>query len=165
VYTLSSSKRGLCAFDDKRYLLPDGVHTLAHGHYRARELQQQQQEQLMREEQVSAALATAASAQRIDEDENDFVVLSATQSRERSIRTRTHDEALSLLSGVNLREVMEQTVSNGWRPPTDHRPSAAKRARANLDYEEEDCYIHDGDVEDLSWIDAAVASVSFLDEF
>ena len=34
MYTLEGDKRALCAFDDKRYLLPDGVSTLAHGHYR-----------------------------------------------------------------------------------------------------------------------------------
>ena len=33
MYTLEGDKRALCAFDDKRYLLPDGVSTLAHGHY------------------------------------------------------------------------------------------------------------------------------------
>ena len=26
-------KRGLCSFDDKRYLLEDGIHSLAYGHY------------------------------------------------------------------------------------------------------------------------------------
>lgn len=28
------TKTGLCAYDDKRYVLPDNVHTLAHGHWR-----------------------------------------------------------------------------------------------------------------------------------
>ena len=32
-------KRGLCAYDDKRYLLPDGISTLAHGHHLIRDLQ------------------------------------------------------------------------------------------------------------------------------
>ena len=27
------NKRGLCAYDDKRYLLADGVHSLAYGHH------------------------------------------------------------------------------------------------------------------------------------
>ena len=30
---LQTKKRGLCAFDDKRFLLADGVHTLAFGHH------------------------------------------------------------------------------------------------------------------------------------
>jgi len=33
IYTFATSKRALCAFDDKRYLCPDGIHTLAFGHY------------------------------------------------------------------------------------------------------------------------------------
>ena len=33
VSTIEMSKMCLCAFDDKRYILPDGVHTLAYGHY------------------------------------------------------------------------------------------------------------------------------------
>jgi hypothetical protein len=36
--TYEQSKRALCGFDDKRYLLPDLVDTLAHGHYKIREL-------------------------------------------------------------------------------------------------------------------------------
>ena len=32
LYTFATSKRALCAFDDKRYLCPDGIHTLAFGH-------------------------------------------------------------------------------------------------------------------------------------
>ena len=32
VSTLQMTKTGLCAYDDKRYVLRDNVHTLAHGH-------------------------------------------------------------------------------------------------------------------------------------
>ena len=34
MYTLEGDKRALCAFDDKRFLLPDNISTLAHGHYK-----------------------------------------------------------------------------------------------------------------------------------
>jgi hypothetical protein len=34
IYTYEFEKRGLCAFDDKRYILEDGINTLAFGHYR-----------------------------------------------------------------------------------------------------------------------------------
>jgi hypothetical protein len=37
VATMSVRKTGLCAFDDKRHVLDDNVHTLAHGHWRLRE--------------------------------------------------------------------------------------------------------------------------------
>ena len=33
MYTLKTNKRGLCAFDDKRVILEDGVTTLPYGHY------------------------------------------------------------------------------------------------------------------------------------
>jgi hypothetical protein len=39
VMTFEQQKRAPCAFDDKRYLLDDGVDTLAHGHYRIRDEQ------------------------------------------------------------------------------------------------------------------------------
>lgn len=34
ILTLESCKKSLSSNDDKRYILPDGIHTLAHGHYR-----------------------------------------------------------------------------------------------------------------------------------
>ena len=33
IYAISCEKRGLCSFDDKRFLLDDGIHSLAYGHY------------------------------------------------------------------------------------------------------------------------------------
>ena len=38
LFTSSLLKKGLNSFDDKRFLLGDGVHTLAHGNYRSRAL-------------------------------------------------------------------------------------------------------------------------------
>jgi hypothetical protein len=34
LYSISQTKIGLCSFDDKRYVLSDGIHTLAHGHHK-----------------------------------------------------------------------------------------------------------------------------------
>ena len=36
--TVNITKLGLNAYDDKRYILNDGIHTLAHGHYRITEI-------------------------------------------------------------------------------------------------------------------------------
>ena len=36
LYTYSIQKIGLSAFDDKRFILGDAIHTLAHGHYEAK---------------------------------------------------------------------------------------------------------------------------------
>jgi hypothetical protein len=33
VYTVSTNKRALCSFDDKRFLCSDGITTVAHGHH------------------------------------------------------------------------------------------------------------------------------------
>ena len=38
VSTLQMTKTGLCAYDDKRYVLRDNVHTLAHGHWRTQQM-------------------------------------------------------------------------------------------------------------------------------
>jgi len=36
LYTYQYDKKGLCSFDDKRYILEDGISTLAYGHYRVK---------------------------------------------------------------------------------------------------------------------------------
>ncbi len=38
VYTIEQTKVALNNFDDKRYILDDGYTTLAHGHYKIRNL-------------------------------------------------------------------------------------------------------------------------------
>ena len=37
LFSIELNMQGLCAFEDKRYLLPDGVNTLAHGHHKTLE--------------------------------------------------------------------------------------------------------------------------------
>ena len=39
--TIEINKKCLSAYDDKRYILPDGVHTLAHDHFRIADLNAQ----------------------------------------------------------------------------------------------------------------------------
>ena len=38
LYTVHMRKKSLCAFDDKRYILNDGINTLAYGHYKIQSL-------------------------------------------------------------------------------------------------------------------------------
>ena len=38
LYTIEMNKSGLCAFDDKRWVLDNGIDTLAHGHYKIKNL-------------------------------------------------------------------------------------------------------------------------------
>jgi hypothetical protein len=40
LYTYEFAKRALCAFDDKRFIQPDGITTLAYGHWRLKGSQQ-----------------------------------------------------------------------------------------------------------------------------
>jgi len=37
LYTIEQNKKSLSSFDDKRYILNNGVDTLAHGHYKINE--------------------------------------------------------------------------------------------------------------------------------
>ena len=37
LYTVNQTKVALCAVDTKRYILNDGIHTIAYGHYRIAE--------------------------------------------------------------------------------------------------------------------------------
>lgn len=37
LYSIESTRLGLSAADDKRFLLPDKIHTLAYGHYKIKE--------------------------------------------------------------------------------------------------------------------------------
>ena len=42
--TRKHAKKGLCPFDDKRYVLSDGINTLAHGHFKIKQLRQVQKQ-------------------------------------------------------------------------------------------------------------------------
>ena len=54
IFSTLQEKVALSAFDDKRYILDDGIHTRAYGHYRNK-AQQQQQQQRRRPRGVKAA--------------------------------------------------------------------------------------------------------------
>ena len=111
IYTIESEKRGLCSFDDKRYMLSDGIHTLAHGHYKVRNEQC--------DDTTDLPLASASQPVEDDMDLRSTVVLSDRESRSLAVRALLAREAMDLCEG---RE--ERWVSRGARvePP-------AKRAR------------------------------------
>ena len=52
------NKRGLCSFDDKRYLLEDGIHSLAYGHFAIKANEQISEEN----EEEQCRVITAAEA-------------------------------------------------------------------------------------------------------
>jgi hypothetical protein len=167
VYTLASKKRGLCAFDDKRFLLPDGIHTLAHGHYRARELQRQQQLEAVEEEETSSLTAHIDDHEEEveeEEEEDDVIILSAIQTHASNIRMFTHREALDSLAGVNLREVLDRTVVRTSASVLSC-PPPPKRARHEFESEDEDEDEEDGDICCTSLIDEAAQFVATNSDF
>jgi hypothetical protein len=131
VYTLGSQKRGLCAFDDKRYLRDDGIRTYAHGHWRIRELHGAEDDDV--EAVITSATTSTSRLVSIYEEDGEAsgavpsqaVVLDARQTAERGIRTHTYMDSVRALSGTNLRELLRDVV-------------ARKRSRTNVEVEDEE---------------------------
>jgi hypothetical protein len=79
LYTLQQRKRGLCAYDDKRWLLEDGVNTLAHGHYRIRDKQRRLTEpdvNVQQQQQDNTNHGEEGVVNAVDVDGEPFVVMS-----------------------------------------------------------------------------------------
>jgi hypothetical protein len=127
VYTLDSMKRGLCAFDDKRYLLPDGVHTRAHGHFSIREQQKEQHQEDAEEDESNGSVLQTSQPAVVLDTEDEYVTLTAESSAQRNIRTRTRREALSAVAGVDLRSAIATVTRRRATRLLSSPP--AKRAR------------------------------------
>lgn len=133
IYSLESMKRGLCAFDDKRYLLPDGVHTLSHGHVRIRD---EQQEPTVDDEIITASANSTFDF--VDDYDGDltsdhFVAMDAEQAARRNVRTQNLAEAIDAIGGVDLRQCIARACVRKGIPmitaPCDAREVPRKRAR------------------------------------
>ena len=154
LYTLDSLKRGLCGADNKRFLLPDGVHTVAHGHHRIR-----QQQQANEDEDDTATQGTQAP---VDADEEQpFLALTARQSAAHSIRNHTREEALDAIAGTNLRRVISHISIR--RQALQAQSPPKKRCRVTDD-DNEDCGSSDGDC-DLRTVDDVAQFVTHNDAF
>ena len=129
VYTLESEKRGLCAFDDKRFLLADGVHTYAHGHCRIREQQQKEPE----DEAPDTRSPSPPVLDESGEPTVDFVVLSTAQGEERQIRTSTRGEALRAITGLDLRSALSEARICNPRPATSPMLLSTRKRHAQCD--------------------------------
>jgi hypothetical protein len=96
LFTYKQSKRGLCAYDDKRYLLDDGVNTLAHGHYKIRNKQRQASDGTKHEHKSSQDGVVNIR----DEDGEEFTLMShAAVSRQPMLTYLLHhqeDEDMNL---------------------------------------------------------------------
>jgi hypothetical protein len=170
IYTMASQKRGLCAFDDKRFLLPDGVHTLAHGHVRIREQQQQQQQQqsmsdgdneLVRTDSATAS-RTIVVADENELDSENAVILTAAQSRQLNIRTHTRREALDSLAGTDLRRELTHASARVGTSRVNGKPPTAKRARVVDESDEDDADCAD---DSMRLVDEAAQFVALNGEF
>ena len=118
VFTIEGVKRGLCAFDDKRYMLRDGIHTLAHGHCATRQEQTEEFDESIPE----SALSTPFSAWDVDDENGDvsgFITLSHADSVREGLRPHiSRDEAIAMIGGADLRREIDSL-------------SAIRRAGAN----------------------------------
>ena len=74
LFSQQIKKRGLCAYDDKRYLLADGISTLAFGH-----------------KAIPAAVRAVQEARGTDDDQ---VVLTAAEAHVRQIPVRKQNIAV-----------------------------------------------------------------------
>jgi hypothetical protein len=111
VFTIEGVKRGLCAFDDKRYLLPDGINTLAHGNYAIRNEQTQEFDEPIPE----SALSTSFSPWGGDEENVDvsgYITLSHADSVRQGLQPHvTREEVLAMVGGADLRREITSLAS------------------------------------------------------
>ena len=107
MFTIEGVKRGLCAFDDKRYLLADGINTMAHGHYAIRNEQTEEFEEPIPE----SALTTPFTPFADDEENVDvtgFITLSHADSTRLGLRPHiTREEVLAMVGGTDLRREID----------------------------------------------------------
>ena len=128
VFTIEGMKRGLCAFDDKRYLLADGIHTMAHGHCAIRLEQTRDFDEPIPE----SPLTTSFSPWVEDEgnaDVSGFLTVSHADATHMGMRPHiTQDEVVAMVGGANLRHEIDgmSTVT------TMRETSAVPHRRRNI---------------------------------
>ena len=89
------NKRGLCAYDDKRYLLADGVHSLAYGHHSI----PAKVHAIEPEEPAQSRVLTAAQARRL-----------RIPLAKRKVLPAGHDPRMTLLDARRTRAAIGQVV-------------------------------------------------------
>ena len=133
LYTIQSEKRGLCAFDDKRFLQADGIHTYAHGHYKIRK------EQVVEvSEEGNGSSSNGAVKVLADDDVVDFantIVLTAEQSKSAGMRALLAREVLDLRdeSDASQQTAKRFHALTQMALGLDCSDSCEKRARLDVD--------------------------------
>lgn len=97
VYSFEFEKRGLCAFDDKRYLLSNMIDTLAHGHWR---IAQQRSELTTALSQRLPTTSVQRSAALLLDDEGAAVVIS-DEAQHHLLPEYTCGEVIDSLAGCD----------------------------------------------------------------
>jgi hypothetical protein len=111
VFTIDGMKRGLCAFDDKRYLLPDGIRTLAHGHYSIRQEQTQEFDESIPESALSTPFVPWAGDDE-NVDVSGFITLSHADAVRQGLQPHiTREEVLAMVGGADLRREIDELSS------------------------------------------------------
>jgi hypothetical protein len=107
VFTIDGVKRGLCAFDDKRYLLHDGIHTVAHGHHAIRREQTEEFDESIPESALTSPLSPWA-ADEDDADVTGFITMSHADSVRQGLRPRiSRGELFAMVGGADLRREID----------------------------------------------------------
>ena len=141
VFTFEQQKRGLCAFDDKRYLLEDRIDTLAHGHYKIRDKQQ---------ENDSAPQSTTASANGTsvftDDDGDEHLIATQLAVSESPVlcgmfqgNNDDGEEGDTLLVDENSeRELLQQRTSETSSTQQTSRPRVQSTSSSNERFADQD---------------------------
>ena len=107
------NKRGLCAYDDKRYLLADGVHSLAYGHHSI----PAKVHAIEPEEPAQSRVLTAAEARRL-----------RIPLAKRKVLPAGHDPRMTLLDARRTRASIAWPTHTTFPPP--HIPSLTSATAA-----------------------------------
>ena len=147
VFTVEGVKRGLCAFDDKRYLLGDGIHTYAHGHYKIREEQ-------TRPLDLDVETMSIPVSRLLDEDDmtaSNYIAVSNTEAVQRGVQPHvSRSRVMNVVSGMDLRSALSVVpVRDALQPSTSTAADITTiPKRGHPDFRDFDNFDEDSDSDD-----------------
>ena len=107
VFTIEALKRGLCSFDDKRYLRDDGIKTYAHGHRRIRA----EQTAAATDEELELTTHRSALVDNAEDATENIMALSFADAEHLGMQQQiTEDEALAIVAGLDLPSAVQYAV-------------------------------------------------------
>ena len=128
VFTIDALKRGLCSFDDKRYLREDGIMTYAHGHQRIRT----EQTAVATDEEMALTSHHTALPDNAEDAAENILALSHADAEHLGMQQQiTEDEALAIVAGMDLPGAVQYAFDR-------EAATAPNRMRAATDADNED---------------------------